>query len=62
MAVRGPAVLRPSIGKNTTEGDAVLVEEGHDPVIEQIRSSDWHLAIMQLGEADLAIGVDEEVC
>src|SRR5437016_6506139 len=37
----------------------MLVEERYDPVIEQIRRRDRRLAIIQLGEANLGVGVDE---
>lgn len=36
MAIRGPAVLDAPIGEDAAQGDAVLVEEGHHPIIEQI--------------------------
>ena len=35
------------------------VEERHDPIIEQICRCDRRLAIIQLGEANLGVGVDE---
>jgi hypothetical protein len=34
-------------------------EERHDPIIEQICRCDRRLAIIQLGEANLGVGVDE---
>jgi hypothetical protein len=37
----------------------VGVEERYDPIIDQIRRRDWRLAIIQLGEANLGVGVDE---
>jgi hypothetical protein len=37
----------------------VLLKERYNPVIEQIRGRDRCLAIMQLGEANLGVGIDE---
>ena len=37
----------------------MLLEERQDPVIEHIRCRDRRLAIVELGEANLGIGVDE---
>jgi hypothetical protein len=32
---------------------------GKDPAVSEIGRHDWRLAIMELGEAGLGIGVDE---
>ncbi len=37
----------------------MLVKERQHPVIEQIRRRNWRLAVIQLGEANLGVGVDE---
>src|SRR5208282_730682 len=46
-------------GKNTLQHDAVLLLEGQDPVVEEIGGHDRRLAIIELGEANLRIGIDE---
>jgi hypothetical protein len=39
----------------------VAVEEGKDAIVEEISSRDRRLAIVELGESDLGIGVDERL-
>lgn len=37
----------------------MLVEERHHAVVEQVSSGDRRLTVIELGEGDLAVGVDE---
>ena len=53
------AIFRAPIGKNTLQHDAVLLVEGQDPVVQEIGGHDRRLAIIELGEANLRIGIDE---
>jgi hypothetical protein len=48
-----------AVGEDTLQNHAVLLVEGQDPVVEEIGRRDRRLAIIELGEADLGIGVDE---
>ena len=54
-----PTVRCPSISQQPTEWNAVLLEEGNHPSIEQIRRRQRRLAIIEFGHAYLAVGVDE---
>ena len=53
------AEFRAAIGQHAAELDVVLVEERHHTVVEQVGGGDWGLAVIQLGERHLRVGVDE---
>ena len=53
------AVFAAAVGQHPAERDAVLLVEGDDPVIEQIGGGDRRLDVVELGEPDLGVGVDE---
>ena len=55
------AVLSAAVGQDALQGNAVLLIERDHPVVEQIGRGDRGLAVVQLGEADLGVGIDE-VC
>ena len=59
VAVVSAAIFGAAIGENTLRADAVLLVEGQDPVVQEIGRRDRRLPIMELGKADLGIGVDE---
>ena len=59
VAVVGAAIFCAAIGQHALQGDVVLVVEWDDPVVEQVGGGQRGLAIIELGEADLGIGVDE---
>ena len=59
VAVVGAAIFGAAIGENTLQHDAVLLVEGQDPVVQEIGRSDRRLAIIELDEANLRIGIDE---
>jgi hypothetical protein len=59
MAVVGPAIFRPPVGQHPLQGNAVLLVEGNDPVVEEVGGGKRGLAVVQLGEADLGVGLDE---
>ena len=53
------AELGAAVGQHPRQADAVLVIKRHHPVIEDLGRGDRCLAIIQLGEGDLGVGVDE---
>src|SRR5512132_1548558 len=53
------AVFAAAVGQHPAERDAVLLIERQHPVIEQIGGGDRGLDVVELGEADLGVGVDE---
>jgi hypothetical protein len=52
----------PAVGR-TADGqpDAVLVVEGYHPVIEDLGCGDRGLAVIELGEGHLGVGVDDRL-
>jgi hypothetical protein len=48
-----------TFGTHAAQLDVVLVEERHDAVVEQVGGGDRGLAVIQLGECHLRVGVDE---
>ena len=59
VAVVAAAELGAAIGQHPRQPDAVLVIERHHPVVEDLGRGDRRLAVVELGEGDLGIGVDE---
>ena len=55
----GAAKLGAAIGQHARQADAVLVVERHHPVVQDLGCGDRGLAIVQLGEGDLGVGIDE---
>jgi hypothetical protein len=55
------AVLGAPIRQHTQERYAVAVEEWHDAVVEQVGCWQRSLAIVELGECHLRVGVDERL-
>ena len=55
------AIFRATIGQHAAELHLVGVVEGHDPIVEQVGGGDRRLAVIELGEGDLGVGVDK-VC
>jgi hypothetical protein len=53
------AILGASIRQHAEETDLMLVIERHDAVVEQLGRGDRRLAVVELGEGDLGVGVDE---
>jgi hypothetical protein len=52
-------ILSAAVGEHAAEPGVMLVEERHDAVIQQIGRGNQCLAIVELGERHLGIGVDE---
>ena len=48
-----------TIGQHPRQPDSVLIIERHHSIVEDLGRGDWCLAIIELGEGDLGIGVDE---
>src|SRR5262249_48105117 len=59
VAIMGAAVLGAAVGQNALQGHTVFLVEGNNPVVEQVGGGDRRLAIVELGEAELGVGVDE---
>ena len=59
VALVGAAIFGAAIGEHPLQHDAVLLVERDHPVVEQIGGGDRRLAVVELGEADLGVGVDE---
>ena len=55
------AILGAAVGQHAAEPDVVLVENRHDPIVQQVGRGDRCLAVVQLGEGDLGVRVDK-VC
>ena len=53
------AVFRSPVGEHPAELHLLRVEERHDPVVQQIGRGDRRLALVELGEGYLRVGVDE---
>src|SRR5262245_15426991 len=51
--------LAAAVGQHAQQLDIVLLEERQHTVIEQIGRRDRRLAVVELGKADLGVGVDE---
>jgi hypothetical protein len=62
VAVVGAALFGAAIGENTPRYGAALHLEGQDPAVSEIGRHDRRLAIMELGEAGLGIGVSMKAC
>ena len=59
MPLRVAAVFAAAVGQHPAERDAVLLVKRQHPVIQQIGRGDRRLDVVELGEADLGVGVDE---
>ncbi len=59
MPIVGAAELGAAIGQHALERHVMLVKERDNPVVEQVGGGDWCLAIIELGDPQLAIGIDE---
>ena len=54
-----PAIFRATVGQHAAQPDLVLIIEGHHTVVEEIGRGERGLAIVELGEGDLGVSVDE---
>lgn len=52
-------MLGAPVGQHSAQLDAVLVEQRHGAVVQQVGGGDGRFAVMEFGEAHLATGVDE---
>ena len=59
VGLRGAAVLGAPIGQHAGQLDPALVEERHHPIIEQVGRGDRGLAVVELGERHLGVGIDD---
>ena len=53
------AIFRATIGQHAAELHLVGVVEGHDAIVDEIGGGDRRLAVIELGEGNLGVGVDE---
>jgi hypothetical protein len=56
---RVAAIFRAAIGQHATEPHFARIIERHDAIVEEISGGDRRLAVIEFGEGDLGIGVDE---
>src|SRR5512134_1347325 len=59
VPLRVAAVFAAAVGQHPAQRDAVLLVKRQHPVIQQIGRGDRRLDVVELGEANLGIGVDE---
>ena len=59
MVLGVAAIFRAAIGQDAAELHLPCVIERHDAIVEEIGRGDRRLAIIELGEGDLGVGVDE---
>ena len=59
VAVVGAAIFGAAVGQDALQRDAVLFVERQHPVVQKVGGGDRRLAVIELGEADLGVGVDE---
>src|ERR1700735_1876646 len=55
------AIFRAAIRQHAAEPHLPRIIERHDAIVEEISRGDGRLAIIELGEGDLGIGVDESL-
>ena len=55
----GAAILGAAVGQHPTQWDALLVEEWNHSVVEKIGRNQRGLAIVELGEGQFGVGVEE---
>ena len=53
------AIFRATIGQHAAELHLVGVVEAHDAIVDEIGGGDRRLAVIELGEGNLGVGVDE---
>ena len=59
VPLRVAAVFAAAIGQHPAQRDAVFLVERQHPVVQQIGRGDGVLTVVELGEADLGVGIDE---
>ncbi len=55
------AIFGTAIGQNTRELHLLFIEEGHDPIIQEIGRGDRRLAIIEFSESDFRIGINKSL-
>ncbi len=58
MALRVAAIFGASVGQHPADDDALLFEEWQHAVVEHLGGGNRRPAVIELGEADLRVGVD----
>src|SRR5208337_1786614 len=53
------AIFGSAIGQHALQLDAFFVEEGNDAVVQEIGGGQRRLAVVELGEGDFRVGIDE---
>ncbi len=59
VPLRVAAVFAAAVAQHAQELDLMLLEERQHPVVEQVGRCDQRLAVVELGEGRLRVGVDE---
>jgi hypothetical protein len=61
MALGCTAILSPAVGQQAWQRNLLFIAERYHPVIEQIRRHQRGLAIIQLGEGQLGVGIQKSL-
>ena len=61
VMLRIAAIFRAAIGQHAAELHLMGVVERHDAIVDEIGGGNRRLAVVELGEGDLGIGVDERL-
>jgi hypothetical protein len=61
VALGVAAIFRAAISQHAAEPHPPRIIERHDAIVDEISRGDGRLAIIELGEGDLGIGVDESL-
>jgi hypothetical protein len=56
-----PTILRPAVRQHPAQRDRVLLVERQHPVVQEIGHGQRRLAIVELGQAHLGVGVEERL-
>src|SRR5579863_7506513 len=59
VMLRVAAIFRAAIGQHAAEPYLPRIIERHDAIVEKIGGGDRRLAVVELGESDLGVGIDE---
>src|SRR4029077_12837689 len=59
VMLRVAAILGAAIRQHPAQYNAVLLEERQHPIVQNLRRRDWRLAVVELGEDHLGVGIDE---
>ena len=61
VTIVGTAILCATIGQDPIDADRMVVEERDHPIVEDVGRGQWRLDQIELGEANLGIGVNHRL-